>query len=80
MPNQNSIGIAYTDQVINGGTIDNTVIGGTTKAALDVLMAPDGIQPLFDRAIAAATRRARARCSTRRRRRRRRGRPRSGGR
>ena len=33
MPNQNSIGIAYTDQVINGGTIDNTVIGGTTKAA-----------------------------------------------
>ena len=33
MPNQNSIGIAYTDQVINAGTIDNTVIGGTTKAA-----------------------------------------------
>jgi len=33
MPNQNAIGIAYTDQVINGGTIDNTVIGGTTKAA-----------------------------------------------
>ena len=33
MPNQNSIGIAYTDQVINGGTIDNTVIGGTTTAA-----------------------------------------------
>lgn len=33
--------------------------GGTTKAALDVLMAADGVQPLFDRAIAAATRRAR---------------------
>ena len=33
MPNQNSIGVAYTDQVINGGTIDNSVIGGTTKAA-----------------------------------------------
>lgn len=33
MPNQNSIGIAYTDQVINGGTIDNTPIGATTKAA-----------------------------------------------
>jgi len=32
--------------------------GGTTRAALDVLMAPDGIQDLFDRAIAAATRRA----------------------
>ena len=33
--------------------------GGTTEAALGVLMAPDGIQPLFDRAVAAATRRSR---------------------
>jgi pyrroline-5-carboxylate reductase len=32
--------------------------GGTTEAALAVLMTPDGIQPLFDRAIAAATRRS----------------------
>lgn len=32
--------------------------GGTTLEALKVLMAPDGIQPVFDRAIAAATRRA----------------------
>lgn len=32
---------------------------GTTQAALEVLMAPDGVQPLFDRAIAAATRRSR---------------------
>jgi len=32
--------------------------GGTTLEALKVLMAEDGIQPLFDRAIAAATRRA----------------------
>ena len=32
--------------------------GGTTEAALAVLMAPDGIQPLFDRAIAAGTRRS----------------------
>jgi pyrroline-5-carboxylate reductase len=32
---------------------------GTTLEALNVLMAPDGIQPLFDRAIAAATRRSR---------------------
>ena len=32
--------------------------GGTTQAALDVLMARDGIQPLFDRAIAAATQRS----------------------
>ncbi|RWX78616.1 pyrroline-5-carboxylate reductase [Neorhizobium lilium] len=32
--------------------------GGTTAAALSVLMAEDGMQPLFDRAIAAARRRA----------------------
>ncbi len=32
--------------------------GGTTLEALKVLMAPDGIQPVFDRAIAAATKRA----------------------
>jgi pyrroline-5-carboxylate reductase len=33
--------------------------GGTTLAALGVLMAEDGVQPLFDRALAAATNRAR---------------------
>ncbi|MEI6985589.1 MAG: pyrroline-5-carboxylate reductase [Rhodospirillaceae bacterium] len=33
--------------------------GGTTQAALEVLMAPDGLQPLFDRAVAAATKRSR---------------------
>jgi pyrroline-5-carboxylate reductase len=32
---------------------------GTTQAALDVLMAPDGVEPLMKRAIAAATRRSR---------------------
>jgi pyrroline-5-carboxylate reductase len=32
--------------------------GGTTQAALEVLMAKDGIGPLFERAIAAATRRS----------------------
>lgn len=32
---------------------------GTTLEALKVLMAPDGLQPLFTRAIAAATRRSR---------------------
>jgi len=32
---------------------------GTTLEALNILMAADGIQPLFDRAIAAATRRSR---------------------
>ena len=33
--------------------------GGTTAAALDVLMAPDGLDALMERAVAAATRRGR---------------------
>ncbi len=33
--------------------------GGTTRAALDVLMAPDGLAPLIRRAVAAAARRSR---------------------
>jgi pyrroline-5-carboxylate reductase len=33
--------------------------GGTTRAALDVLMAPDGLKPLMARAVAAATKRSR---------------------
>lgn len=33
--------------------------GGTTAAALGVLMAPDGLAPLMQRAVAAATRRSR---------------------
>ena len=33
--------------------------GGTTAAALDVLMAPDGLDPLMTKAVAAATRRSR---------------------
>jgi pyrroline-5-carboxylate reductase len=33
--------------------------GGTTLEALNILMADDGLQPLFDQAIAAATRRSR---------------------
>ena len=33
--------------------------GGTTAAALDVLMAADGLEPLMGRAIAAAKQRAR---------------------
>jgi len=33
--------------------------GGTTRAALDVLMAADGLEPLMVRAVAAATRRSR---------------------
>ena len=31
--------------------------GGTTAAALDVLMAQDGVEPLLTRAVAAATKR-----------------------
>jgi len=34
--------------------------GGTTRAALDVLMAPDGLEPLIARAVAAAAARSRA--------------------
>jgi len=33
--------------------------GGTTRAALDVLMAPDGLESLLRRAVAAATKRSR---------------------
>ncbi len=33
--------------------------GGTTRAALDVLMAPDGLEPLMTRAVLAAARRSR---------------------
>jgi pyrroline-5-carboxylate reductase len=33
--------------------------GGTTAAALAILMAPDGLQPLLDRAVEAAARRSR---------------------
>ncbi|CAL8968445.1 Pyrroline-5-carboxylate reductase [Rhodoplanes sp. P11] len=33
--------------------------GGTTAAALDVLMGPDGLDPLLEKAVAAATRRSR---------------------
>ena len=33
--------------------------GGTTAAALDILMAKDGIQPVLDKAIEAASRRSR---------------------
>ncbi|MEO3434716.1 pyrroline-5-carboxylate reductase [Inquilinus sp. CAU 1745] len=43
------------------GTLRRNVTSpnGTTQAALEVLMAEDGVQPLFDSAIAAATRRSR---------------------
>jgi pyrroline-5-carboxylate reductase len=38
--------------------VNVTSPGGTTAEALKVLMAADGIQPVFDRALAAASRRS----------------------
>jgi len=32
MPNTRSIGVAYRDQEINGGSVDNTPIGATTPS------------------------------------------------
>jgi pyrroline-5-carboxylate reductase len=49
---------AQSDEPVEVLRRNVTSPGGTTEAALAVLMAPDGIQPLFDRAIAAATRRS----------------------
>jgi pyrroline-5-carboxylate reductase len=39
--------------------VNVTSPGGTTAEALKVLMAADGVQPVFDRALAAASRRSR---------------------
>jgi pyrroline-5-carboxylate reductase len=39
--------------------VNVTSPGGTTAAALDVLMAADGLDPLMERAVAAATKRSR---------------------
>lgn len=33
MPNNVSVGVAFSDPVLSGAVIDNSVIGGTTKAA-----------------------------------------------
>jgi pyrroline-5-carboxylate reductase len=38
--------------------VNVTSPGGTTAEALKVLMAPDGLQPVFDKALAAASRRS----------------------
>ena len=48
-----------SDEAASQLRINVTSPGGTTAAALEVLMAGDGVQPVFDRAIAAATRRSR---------------------
>jgi pyrroline-5-carboxylate reductase len=47
--------------VLDAATLRQNVTspGGTTAAALDVLMSPDGLDPVMERAVAAATRRGR---------------------
>jgi len=34
MPNSQAIGVAYSDQIISGGTVDNTPIGATTPSTV----------------------------------------------
>ena len=34
MPNTQSIGVAFADQVISGGTVDNTPVGATTPSSV----------------------------------------------
>ena len=53
--------LMFRDRSTEASTLRRNVTspGGTTAAALDVLMAKDGLSPLMERAIAAATRRAR---------------------
>jgi pyrroline-5-carboxylate reductase len=50
---------ARSDEPVEALRRQVTSPGGTTEAALAVLMAPDGMQALFDRAVAAATQRSR---------------------
>jgi pyrroline-5-carboxylate reductase len=47
-----------SDEVASQLRVNVTSPGGTTAAALEVLMSDDGIGPVFDRAIAAATQRS----------------------
>ena len=58
--------VAGAGELLHRSSIDAAVLrqnvtspGGTTAAALDVLMAPDGLDLLMERAIVAATRRSR---------------------
>jgi pyrroline-5-carboxylate reductase len=50
---------ASSEQPVEALRQQVTSLGGTTQAALEVLMAPDGMQALFERAVAAATQRSR---------------------
>ncbi len=58
--------VAGAGELLHRSTLDAATLrqnvtspGGTTAAALDVLMSPDGLDPVMNRAIAAATRRSR---------------------
>jgi pyrroline-5-carboxylate reductase len=51
---------ASSEQTVEALRQQVTSPGGTTEAALEVLMAQDGMQPLLERAVAAAARRSRA--------------------
>ena len=35
MPNSQAIGVAYADQIISGGTVDNTPIGASTPSTIE---------------------------------------------
>jgi pyrroline-5-carboxylate reductase len=50
---------ASSDETVEALRQQVTSPGGTTEAALQVLMAEDGMQPLLERAVAAATQRSR---------------------
>ncbi len=59
--------VSGAGELLNRSTLDVATLrhnvtspGGTTAAALDVLMAADGLDPVMERAVAAATRRGRA--------------------
>jgi pyrroline-5-carboxylate reductase len=58
--------VSGSGELLQRSSVDAAVLrqnvtspGGTTAAALDVLMAADGLDILMERAIAAATRRSR---------------------
>jgi pyrroline-5-carboxylate reductase len=58
--------VAGSGELLNHSPLDPPTLrqnvtspGGTTAAALEVLMAPDGLGTLMDKAVAAATRRSR---------------------
>jgi pyrroline-5-carboxylate reductase len=58
--------VSGSGELLNRSSLDPAILrqnvtspGGTTAAALDVLMAPDGMAELMNRAVTAATRRSR---------------------